>query len=126
MSTHEPPLPAGAIGARPDARNSVLENPVALEPGSGGNIDVAITVDVERFAEAETQLAAGNVAREAPRHAPAGAGLVGHFYLGRAAWEASRPTLFAHRPDAPFTAGTLFLPLPGEPGARRAGPTVPW
>src|SRR5262249_3329961 len=61
--------------ARPHRGGSVLLVPVPeLEAGSGGDIGVAITVDVERLAEAEPELTAPDAPGEAPRHAPAGSG----------------------------------------------------
>src|SRR5262249_18271328 len=66
-----------------------------------------------------------------PSGPPSGAWLVGHFYLGRAAEEASRPTVLAHRPDATFTAGTPSSSLspgglgPDEPGQSSRGKESP-
>src|SRR4029077_16112563 len=79
----EEPLPPLAVpGAdqrtarsRPYRRLAVLEYLLLeLEAGSGGNVRVAVAVDVERLAEAEPQLTVRDGPGEAARQAPPGSG----------------------------------------------------
>src|SRR5262249_8418729 len=60
------------VRARPHRGGAVLLVPVPeLEAGSGGDIGVAVAVDVERLAEAEPELTAEDAPRETARNAPA-------------------------------------------------------
>ena len=62
-----------AVRTRPHRGGPVLLVPVPeLEAGSGGDVRVAVAVDVERLAEAEPELTAADAPGEAPRQAPAG------------------------------------------------------
>src|SRR5437867_630948 len=62
-------------GTRPYGGVPVLERLLLeLEAGPGGDVRLAIAVDVERLAEAEPQLTPGDAPGDAPRHAPARTG----------------------------------------------------
>ena len=69
---------AGA--ARPDGGAAVLVDALRLEAGSGGEVGAAVAVHVERLAEAEAELAVGQIAADATRQTPA---LPGHGAGGR-------------------------------------------
>src|SRR5262245_49040337 len=74
--------------ARPHRCGSVLlVSMPALETGPGGDVRVAVAVDVEWLAEAEPELTAEDPPGEAPRHAPTGSGS----RAGRRGTRESRP-----------------------------------
>ena len=63
-----------AARPRPHRGAPALERPLELEARAGGDVRVAVAVDVERLAEAETQLTLWDAPGEAPRDAPARSG----------------------------------------------------
>src|SRR5438552_1380005 len=62
------------VPPRPHRGAPAVERSLDLEARAGGDVRVAVAVDVERLAEAEPQLTLWDAPGEAPRDAPAGSG----------------------------------------------------